>query len=273
MQIIITDNSFNQYTVNPFDNNKPYTHEWILLKLLEKADDFQQMTTGGDGQIFRFIITKELHDWKYRINDFIQYESTYDKNIILAMCQNDLDVAKAECVGHQYNDHYLRDYEQRVLVHSTTIDNYERIIRSGELKSWFVSKAEYNEWEDTPIGALLNDPVNYSNYVMFGTGGIYQELIPLSKQRGFIDMNLDGLYTAGARFYFNAEKIANDGLLIRDGVHLKVKDWLNIEKYLIWIATTNKLGIDNQTTPRIFAETADQLFIDRFGIPLDDTSY
>ena len=37
------------------------------------------------------------------------------------------------------------------------------------------------------------------------------------------------------------------GLLIRDGAHLKVKDRLPIDKYLIWTATPAELGINPQT--------------------------
>lgn len=231
------------------------------------------MTTGGRGQVFRFLMTKELKDWKYRTLDFIQYESIYDKNIILAMNGEDLTAAKVEYGVHQYNDCFLRNYEQKILVHTTTKENHEKIMSCGELKCWNVLKAEHANWEDKPIGAMFNDPANYSDYIMFGTGGVYQELIPLSKQRGTIDMDIDSLYTAGARFYFHAGKIADDGLLIRDGVHLKVKERLNLSKYLMWVATYNEIGIAEQTTPRVFAETADRVFSDKFGIGLDDTCY
>ena len=273
MGIYRTDSSFREYNANPFNNSLPYDDSWILLKLMDTADDFQQMTTGGNGQVFRFIMTKELKDWTYRVCDFIQYESVYNKNIILAINEGDLNTARAEYGNHKYNDPFLRDYEQQVLVHTTTRDKYEKILLSEELKSWKTSKAEYSVWEEAPIGALLGDPESYSSYVMFGTGGVYQELIPLAKQRGYIDMNLDGLYTAGARFYFDAAKIANDGLLVRDGVHQKVKERLNLIKYLLWTATSEELGVAERTTPRIFAETADRIFSERFGMRVYDTSY
>ncbi len=53
---------------------------------------------------------------------------------------------------------------------------------------------------------------------------------------------------AGVRLYFDAAKIAKDGLLVRDGAHLKVTDTLPIDKYLIWTDTPDILGINAVTT-------------------------
>jgi len=109
--------------LNPFDGDKPYNTSWILFNLIEKADDFQYLTTGGNDQIFRCIMTKAQKDWKYRLNDFLHYETTYEKNIILAVDDTDITTAKVEYGTHRYNDPFLRDYEQKVLVHSTTKEN------------------------------------------------------------------------------------------------------------------------------------------------------
>lgn len=274
MNIFQVPNTFMQISVNPFHNDKPYTEDWTLIRLIERAGTFQQRTRPANkGQIFQFEITKELADWKYRIGDFIQYESDNNKNIIVAINEQDLLSAKSGYASHRYNDPFLRSYEQKILVHTTTKENYEKIISSGELKCWNLCKAENADWESKPIGALSNDPANYSDYIMFGTGGVLHELIPLCKQRGFIDMNLDSTYTAGARFYFSAEKVANDGLLIRDGVHLKVKHRLPFNPYLLWIATPMELGIPEQTTPRKFAEMSDRIFSEKFGIIPKDIGY
>lgn len=48
--------------------------------------------------------------------------------------------------------------------------------------------------------------------------------------------------------YLDAAKISKDGLLMRDGAHLKVKDTLQIDKYLIWTDTPDILGINAVTT-------------------------
>ena len=77
-------------------------------------------------------------------------------------------------------------------------------------------------------------------------------------------MNIDAPYTAGARFYFDAEKIAKDGLLVRDGAHVKVRDRLDVNKYFLLVVTPDFLGISENTTPRIFAEKADAVFHEKF---------
>ena len=76
-------------------------------------------------------------------------------------------------------------------------------------------------------------------------------------------MDIDAEYKTGARLYFDAEKIAKDGLLVRDGAHIKVKNCLPLEPYLIWTATWEKVGLESQiSTPRIFAELSDEKFND-----------
>lgn len=74
-------------------------------------------------------------------------------------------------------------------------------------------------------------------------------------------MDVDAEYSTGARLYFDAKKMAMDGLLVRDGCHLKVKDTLPLTPYLIWTATWDILGLDSPlSTPRIFAEQSDKQF-------------
>lgn len=92
-------------------------------------------------------------------------------------------------------------------------------------------------------------------------GGITGEIVVNSKQQGKIVMDTDAEYFTGARLYFDAKRMAQDGLLVRDGCHLKVKDKLPLEAYLIWTATWETIGLASQvSTPEIFAEQADKQF-------------
>jgi len=238
-----------------------------MFKLLESAD-FKYFTGGGADEIFRLIVTKENIDWPYRLYDFIQYESSQNKSIIIAADKEDIEYARHVYENHSYIDKFLRSYEQRVLVHTTTKENYTAIMQDGCLKSWNILKNYGTLSDEKPIGHLLGDPPNYSNYIMFSHGGISTELVVSSKQKNRLEMDIDTPYVAGARFYFDAQKIAKDGLLIRDGAHLKVKDSLQIDKYILWVARPNVLGIPEYTTPRIFAQKADTEFSERFGLPL-----
>lgn len=204
--------------------------------------------------------------------DFIEYETAHNKNIIVSVSRCDLDVAKKEYSGHGYEDRFLRPYEQGVLVHSTTWDCWQSICNCGCLKSWNMLKAENSIKEEKPIGNKLGDPYDYSDYIMFTNGGVVGEIIVSSKQKGKIDMNMDRPYKPGARLYFDAKKIANDGLLVRDGAHIKVKDKLNIENYLICSITLETMGLNynNEISPRTFANESDRFFQDKYGIQLNE---
>lgn len=74
-------------------------------------------------------------------------------------------------------------------------------------------------------------------------------------------MDVNTQYHTGTRLYFDAKKMAEDSLLVRDGVHVKVKDNLPIEPYLIWFATWDKIDLESPiSTPMVFVETADKQF-------------
>lgn len=68
-------------------------------------------------------------------------------------------------------------------------------------------------------------------------------------------------YITGARLYFDMKKIAEAGLLARDGGEIKVKGMLPLEPYLLFAATWDKIGLHSErTTPKIFSDASDQYF-------------
>lgn len=267
MGIYFTDNSFKELEFNPFNNGKKFDNAWVMFRLLDAAS-FWQYTGCGDGLIFQLIITKEYVNWEYKLFDFIEYETSCGLNIIVAVNEDDYINAQKTYSGHNYMDNYLRFYEKRILVHSTNKESYKTIKLDGCLKSWNELKKEKVITDDEPIGKLLMDPSDYSDYIMFSNGGNSAERVVSSRQKGYIEMDLDKPYIAGARLYFDCKKIAEDGLLVRDGAHLKVKTKLPLDNYLIWSATPDVLGISEETTPRIFAEKADRMFEELFNIHL-----
>lgn len=258
-KMMYTSVSFEPNWKNPYDDFKPYDKSWIMLKVIDEAPFM--MFTGMSCGVFQVIVTKKCDDWKYRIMDFLEYEKSYDKNIILSIKKEDIDSAEIEYADHHFNDKFLREYEQKLLVHSTTAKGWQLIKKEGNLKSWNVLKLEDKSIHEKPIGEKLGDPYDYSDYIMFTNGGVSGEIIVSSKQKGKIDMDVDTKYQPGARLYFNAEKIAADGLLIRDGVHLKVKVQLQLDKYLIWAATPEVVGINSkESTPMEFSNLCDSIF-------------
>jgi hypothetical protein len=228
----------------------------VTFKLIDKAGF--QLSTGRDGKgEFGIIVTKECSDWAYRLFDFIGYETAIKNEYRLEVIDSDYEEAKNTYGNHSFTDCFLRSYEPKILVHSTTKESYERIIQDGCLKSWNMLSTH----STPPIGRLLGDPPDYSDFVMFSTGGTAPEIVVLSRQSGEIVMNQDAAYTPGVRMYFDAAKIAEDGLLVRDGAHLKVKDKLPLVPYLQIAVTTEILGLPQVTTPKIFSEKADELYL------------
>lgn len=87
------------------------------------------------------------------------------------------------------------------------------------------------------------------------------EIVVNSKQLHRIEMNDSLEYKTGARLYFDIKKLAEDGLIIRDGSEIKVKDILPLNPYLMWAATWDNIGLkSNISTPKVFAMSADKYF-------------
>ena len=251
--------NFIESDINPF-TNMPYDFSWIIYQLTD-SNDYQIMSGGKNNGVYTLKVSKKYPQWKISVFVFLQFQETYNKNIILSISDEDFEAAKLHYGNHNYNDNFLRSYESDVLIHSTTLENWRKIESDGYLKSWNILKKSNATSETQPIGKLLGDPTDFSDYIMFSDGDISGEIVVLSKQLGKITMNSDMKYQPGARLYFNAKKIAKDGLLIRDGCHLKVKDELPLFPYLIWAATWKTVGFVNSlSTPKEFTELSNNVF-------------
>ena len=250
---------FTENNINPITNGKDNS-SWLVLTL--SKDITEPMIVGtNDNSAYTIKINKNIHpNWKMAVGDFIDYCNTYNIDGIIVISEKEYNEVQNFYVGHSHNESVLRDYEPSVLVHSTSMENWLKIKKDGMLKSWNKLNREKSITEKQPIGKQLGDPAHFSNYIMFG-GGVTSEIVVNSKQAGKIVMDIDSKYKTGARLYFNAKKIAKDGLLVRDGTHIKVKECLPLEPYLIWVATWDKVGLENPiSTPRIFAELSDKVF-------------
>lgn len=111
----------------------------------------------------------------------------------------------------------------------------------------------------------MGDIDDFSNYIMLSSCSWNNEIIVASKQAGTIISDVDKLYIPGARFYLNAEKLAVDGLLLRDGQHLKVRDSIPLNKYLIWYCTADVLKIGCNVTPQQFFDLSNKMFFDIYN--------
>lgn len=242
--------------INPFSSDGKYDDKWVELSITN-TKEYMAMT--GKTHIFGFKISKTDKNWTFRAMDYINYNTMLERNIIFTGKKSDYSVAKQAYTGHSVNDMFLRPYEPKISVHSTTLAGYNSIIKDGAIKSWNRVKAENNREEDVPIGALLSDPADFSDYVMLSSFGYWNEIVVNSKQKGYICMDADCEYTPGARFYFDTKQLICDGLFVRDGAHNKVKDKLPLD-YALFIATLNNVSIDGKITPKTFAQAADETF-------------
>lgn len=250
----LVENGINPITGLAYDNS------WIILMLTDRLD-YEQMCGSSNGCAYTIKMScNRFKNWKIAVGDFIGFCEANKKNAILVMCEADLRSAKKYYEGHRYNEPLLRENEPYVLIHSTAMNSWEQIKKDGMLKSWNILKTEKVITEDQPIGIQLGDPMDFRDYIMFGNG-VTGEIVVNSRQQGKIVMDTNAEYLTGARLYFDAKRMAQDRLLVRDGCHLKVKDRLPLEPYLIWIATWETIGFASQvSTPKIFAEQADKQF-------------
>lgn len=245
--------------INPITGDA-YDNAWIILMLTD-SEDYQFMCGSQNGYAYTLKVSRvQCSDWKLVIGDFTGFHEAISKNIILVMSESEYYRAMEYYGNHSYNEPELRADEPRVLVHSTPMDNWKQIVQDGKLKSWNRLKSENAVTEEQPIGVLLGDPTDFSDYIMFG-GGVTGEIVVNSKQQAEIIMDINAEYLTGARLYFDAQRMARDGLLVRDGCHIKVKDSLPLEPYLIFAATWDNVGLNSQvSTPKIFADMADKAF-------------
>ena len=248
-------------TISP-DTGLPYDDSWIVFSL---TDENYRMRVGGEyGKAYVLSVGKAHLNWKMALGDFIDYHQSAGHKIVLALSEEDLDDALNSYKGHSCRDSFLRDYESPVLIHSTIQKCYEHIIKDDCLKSWNRLYKEGFFTDEEPIGKLLGDPLELRNYILFGSG-VTGEIVVSSKEKHRIEMDWDQPYRPGARLYFDMKRIAEDGLLIRDGSEIKVKDMLPLKPYLIWAATAKELDLEQETvTPRQFAEKADRYFREHF---------
>ncbi len=246
----LTENNINPITNIPYDDN------WAIFMLTD-SKDYNMFVGSINGCAYAVKFSRYANeDWHFALCDFIGYNEANNKNIILVLQNNELIEAQKLYTGHSFNDAFLRENEPKYLVHSTTTENYNQIQKDGMLKCFNKLNSGYE-----PIGVKLGDPKEFSDYIMFYNGGTTGEIVVNSKQKGSIVIDINDEYIPGARLYFDAEKIAKDVLLIRDGCHLKVKSELPLIPYLLFTATAESIGLSEQiSTPKKFSEIADKRF-------------
>ena len=225
--------------------------------VLTEDPEYERFCSRNEQGIYTLRISRKNCDWRMAVGDFISYTQMERKNAVLMIGEQELAEVQEYYQGHTCIDAFFRVDEPCALVHSTPLENWNQIKQDGCVKSWSILKHEARIQEEKPIGYELGDPADFQDYVMLGRGAAC-EIIVSSRQKGHIVMSPDEQYQSGARLYFDAKRLAEDGLLIRDGAHVKVKKRLPLRPYLMWVATWENIGLlDRISTPSIFAAMAD----------------
>lgn len=232
---------------------------------LTEEDGYQLLCGASKDGSYRIRLSRKDHpDWRMAAGDFCSFYQAQGTAYDLVIPRQDMDDMLQFYKGHRYDDPFLRPGEPEVLIHSTPADCWDAICQDGQLKSWSILKEQGALQEREPIGAGLGDPEDFRRYIMLGTG-ITGEIIVSSRQKGYICMDPCAEYRTGARLYFDGKRMARDGLLLRDGCHIKVRDRLPLKPYLLWAAAWKQAGLAGPfSTPKEFAEKADRRFAAQF---------
>ncbi|MDY4139418.1 MAG: hypothetical protein SOY30_08785 [Eubacteriales bacterium] len=254
--------SLEEGPINPLTGS-PWTDDWVVFMLMDSTDT-QQLCGSFHGCAYTVKTSRTAHpDWKMAAGDFMSFHQAAGHRAVLCMSEAEYAEVIACYQGHGHSDRFLRPDEPLALIHSTPPDSWAHIRQDGMLKSWNRLCREGFLQETQPIGRQLGDPADFSDYIMFGSG-VTGELVVSSRQRGGIAMDPSVPYTPGARLYFDAARMAADGLLLRDGCHIKVKDELPLQPYLLFAATWENIGLERAvSSPAAFARQADECFRQR----------
>lgn len=216
---------------------------------------------GMDEDVYTMKVSRRFPHWEYDVMDCLGYCAAYGIRLTLEVSAAEREQAARLYQGHAYNEPCLRRHEPRVLVHATTPLGYRGIQKSGALLSWNAAKSSGLLAEGEPIGTLLGDPLDFRNDCMLGGFSVSNEIVVCSREHGRLVMDPNARYTPGARLYFDAARIARDGLLIRDGQHLKVRERLPLQPYLLLAVEP---APETEYTPASFTEYANRRFHDAF---------
>ncbi|MDF2504911.1 hypothetical protein [Clostridium sp.] len=248
---------------NPFTQYGTYDVSWSMFTLNCNLQGRYGIGKQGKG-IFTLSVNPNYDDWKFRLGDFIQYETYYHRKIIVHIPEiQSPNFIIEKATQNNFKGKKVRCTDDKWLVHSTSLDSWRLIEESGQIKS--TRKLNEDGIEIVGIGIdPLGEPDDYNDYVMLDTLNGCSELVVSSRQKGKICTNGDVEYNPQVRMYFNARKIIEDGLGVRDGAHvLKIYRSLPLKPYLKKIYFEKDIPYikgRKSWTPTLFTEEANKWF-------------
>jgi hypothetical protein len=256
---------------NPFTPDGSYASGWSSFCILDRDDDQFMIGKMGTGP-FSARFGRQVKQLEIRLIDFLRYENEQGRAVILAF-PDDMDVEQYLKAAHSKvpDPAIVRPDDPVIIVHSTTLEAWEKIRTDGQLKS----AAELSRISLQPARSLessseigryvSNEPPEYNDYIMFGEmASTTPEKIVATYQAGRFVLDDDVVYEPGVRLYFDNQHMIRDGLTTRDGLHItKVHKRLPLSPYLlaaIGVKDVDPLRKVKAWTPQSFMERADDFF-------------
>jgi len=249
---------------NPFLADGSYGEKWSAF-IYDESIKNSYTNVYPDTKVYSLVVKPQSDKEFERLTDFVIYETSYDRNVILKIPDNISEsiVDKLE-TSIKNSKNIIRATDVKWLVHSTTKQLWEEIKKVGKLLSPSCLKRCGKEVNEIGLKALL-EPVDYSNFIMLDVLDGCGELVVNSRQRGHICLDPNIEYIPGVRIYFNAHKIISDGLATRDGLHvLKVFERLSLDKYMVLVIKDTML-IRQVWTPTVYTQFSNEFFLKKVG--------
>lgn len=257
--IYIADSSWLPTSDNPFTNNGQYGIEWSAFIYDNDISSFTNVYAGALLYVLRFSPNADKNH--IRLFDFLNYESLYGRNVIIKTYEGTNVKKLLEEYNTANHEITFRCADAKYMVHSTLISNWSSIKNDNAVLSPNALRNNGKSIVEIGLNDLL-EPLDYSDYVMLGELKGCSEIVVNSRQKGYVCLDPDDIYTPGIRLYFDVKKIIDDKICIRDGLHLlKVRDRLPLEPYLIASITADDFPKDIVWTPNLFTKMANQLFL------------
>ncbi len=129
-----------------------------------------------------------------------------------------------ECTACPYRKGCVTDF----VCHTTSIENAEKIFKTGKLLSAVNARGIPNTELMKEKRNTANDPADYFDYIMFSWGNCQagDRLVMERKLKGFPnEKDLSEEFTPGIRYYFKYDVLKNHPNVVFDGVlPMKIKD-------------------------------------------------
>lgn len=256
--IYIADSDWNPTKSNPFTAKGLYDENWSAFLYDSDVSYFTNVYPGANLHVIRFSSDADKN--YIRLFDFLNYELSYQRNVILKVNIG----MKAEDIIELFNKtpHQVRyrSSDENYMVHSTTLSAWESIKQDGALLSPNLLKE--NNRAVNEIGLKpMNEPKDYSDYIMLDVLDGCGELVVNSHNIGSVCIDPNTIYTPGVRLYFDVRKMFADEVVTRDGLHpVKVKDRLPLRDYLLAAITANDFASNIKWTPSLFTQKANEFF-------------